>query len=645
MCGIFGFVAREGAPVSPQIMRRLLLDLFQRSEPRGQEASGLVVIADGQANVFKRPLAPNAFMRHPGFRSFLDGNLKRGFSNGEDTLDRPMAAIGHCRLVTNGAEVVHDNNQPVVVDHIVGIHNGIVTNEATLVSRHGNMRRTMDVDSEALFRLLDSYLDEGADLSGAIAKTFDAVEGTASVAFFRDDIEAVSLATNNGSLFFVCADELQATFFASEGYILRSFLDGNAGLIGKHSPVQQIDPGAGCIVPFETASALPFRFDDPVGATGVSRLPAPAVIADRKDFVPNIIRCTSCILPATYPFIEFDEHGVCNYCRNHINKKMPGREALERELEKYRSKDGSPDCLVAFSGGRDSSYGLHLLKTEFGMNPVAFSYDWGMVTGIARRNQARMCGKLGVEHILRAADIPAKRRYIRKNIHAWLKRPHLGMVPLFMAGDKEFYEIARQLKRETGIPLVVFCAGNELERTDFKGGFAGARENQHGQRLFGLSLSNKLTLAGFYLSQYLLNPSYLNESFYDSLRAYVTTFIRRDDFLYLFHYLDWNEDEINKTLIGQYGWETSETSDNTWRIGDGYTAFINYIFQTVAGFTEYDTFRSQQIRYGILGRDEAMKLVAQDSLPQMPELREFAQQVGINLEEVLRQIDGIPKLY
>ena len=645
MCGIFGFVAREGAPVSPQIMRRLLLDLFQRSEPRGQEASGLVVIADGLANVFKRPLAPNAFMRHPGFRSFLDGNLKRGFSNGEDTLDRPMAAIGHCRLVTNGAEVVHDNNQPVVVDHIVGIHNGIVTNEATLVSRHGNMRRTMDVDSEALFRLLDSYLDEGADLSGAIAKTFDAVEGTASVAFFRDDIEAVSLATNNGSLFFVHADELQATFFASEGYILRSFLDGNAGLIGKHSPVLQIDPGAGCIVPFDTAEPQEFNFSDAGLTPLVGRVPAPAVIIDSKEKLPNIERCTRCILPATYPFIEFDAHGVCNYCNDHADKRPEGREALERILDQYRSKDGSPDCLMAFSGGRDSSYGLHLMKTEFGMNPVAFSYDWGMVTGIARRNQARMCGKLGVEHILRAADIPAKRRYIRKNIHAWLKRPHLGMVPLFMAGDKEFFEVARQLKKETGIPLVVFCAGNELERTDFKAGFAGARENQHGNRLFGLSLSNKATLATFYASQYLLNPSYLNESLYDSIRAYFTTFVRRDDFLYLFHYLDWNEDEINKTLIGQYGWETSETSDNTWRIGDGYTAFINYIFQTVAGFTEYDTFRSQQIRYGILGRDEAMKLVAQDSLPQMPELREFAQQVGINLEEVLRQIDGIPKLY
>ena len=95
--------------------------------------------------------------------------------------------------------------------------------------------------------------------------------------------------------------------------------------------------------------------------------------------------------------------------------------------------------IVAFSGGRDSSYGLHYVKNVLGMNPIAFTYDWGMVTDLARRNCARVCGKLGVEHIIRSADITAKRRYVRKNIEAWLKKPELGMVTLFMAGDKEFY--------------------------------------------------------------------------------------------------------------------------------------------------------------------------------------------------------------
>jgi hypothetical protein len=117
------------------------------------------------------------------------------------------------------------------------------------------------------------------------------------------------------------------------------------------------------------------------------------------------------------------------------------------------------------------------------MNPVAFTYDWGLVTDLARRNQARLCGKLGVEHILRSADIPTKRRCVRKNVQAWLKKPELGMVTLFTAGDKQFYKYARELRRETGIKLVIFCTGNMIEDTPYKTGLCGIREKDHGMTL------------------------------------------------------------------------------------------------------------------------------------------------------------------
>ena len=76
-------------------------------------------------------------------------------------------------------------------------------------------------------------------------------------------------------------------------------------------------------------------------------------------------RCVRCILPRTYPFIDFDKNGICNYCRDYVAPNLLWEVALEREFEKHRSSDGSPDCLVAFSGGRDSSYGLHLLKKQY----------------------------------------------------------------------------------------------------------------------------------------------------------------------------------------------------------------------------------------------------------------------------------------
>jgi hypothetical protein len=219
------------------------------------------------------------------------------------------------------------------------------------------------------------------------------------------------------------------------------------------------------------------------------------------------------------------------------------------------------------------------------------------------------------------------------------------MVPLFMAGDKFFYHYCREMRRETGIPLVIFCAGNPLERTDFKGGFAGIRESQHGQRLFAMSLSNKVGLFAYYASQYLLNPRYFNESFADTMKSFFTTFIEKEDFVYLYHYTEWNEDVIVRTLEQEYGWEKAEGRSTTWRIGDGYTAFINYIYYTVAGFSEYDTFRSNQVRQGLLTRDEALRLSTEDNRQNIDELTDFARHTGFNLEEALTRINSIEKLY
>jgi len=646
MCGIFGFVVPAGQAFDVAVLRRAVASLFRLSEPRGQEASGLVIASGGATSVFKRPLKPSIMLRSAPFRRFLDDEIARlPISDGR--AQDAIAVFGHCRLVTNGAEIVAENNQPIVADHTVGIHNGIVTNDGRLRGQHANIQMTLDSDSEVIFRLIDRYVAEsGGDLRSAIGRVFSEIEGAASVAFLHDGADAMALATNTGSLYYAGGGSLRA--FASERYILSEFVSGEPAFRDLAARVEHLAPGKGCLIRLADGELQPFDLE--VQASGDFKRQAPAVIRtitvhDDKSAIERLRRCTKCILPETYPFIDFDQDGVCNYCRHHEKPKLSGRAALEAELAKHRRSDGSPDCIVAFSGGRDSSYGLHLLKTEYGMNPIAYSYDWGMVTGIARRNQARMTGQLAVEHILRAADIPAKRRYIRKNIHAWLKHPHLGMVPLFMAGDKFFYRIGRELRRETGIPLVIFCAGNPLERTDFKGGFAGIRESMHGQRLFAFSLANKLQIAGFYAGQYLRNPAYLNESLKDSVESFFTTFVGKDDFLYLFHYIEWDEAEINRTLIGEYGWETAEHTENTWRIGDGYTSFINYIYRSIAGFSEFDTYRSQQVRAGLISRDEAMRLATTDNQPHIPTLREFAGQIGINLEEVLARIEGIPKLY
>src|SRR5690606_21262513 len=123
---------------------------------------------------------------------------------------------------------------------------------------------------------------------------------------------------------------------------------------------------------------------------------------------PDFRRCTRCILPETMPFITFDENGVCNYCHHYKSRNHPRpKEELFELIKPYRREHGD-EVLVPFSGGRDSSYGLHLIVHELGLRPITYTYDWGMVTDLGRRNVSRMSAKLGVENIIVAADIDRK---------------------------------------------------------------------------------------------------------------------------------------------------------------------------------------------------------------------------------------------
>jgi hypothetical protein len=277
------------------------------------------------------------------------------------------------------------------------------------------------------------------------------------------------------------------------------------------------------------------------------------------------------------------------------------------------------------------------------MNPIAYTYDWGMVTDLARRNQARICGKLGIEHIIISADIKTKRKNIQRNVRAWLKKPDLGMIPLFMAGDKQYFYYANKLRKQMGIKLVFLC-GNRLEKTGFKSLFSGISEEE-GRRTYDISLFKKIKLANYYAKQFLLNPSYLNRSILDTLFAYYSAYILSHDFAWLFQYINWDEKEIMSTLINEYDWEVASDSDVTWRIGDGTAAFYNYIYYTVAGFTENDTFRSNQIREDMITREEALELVKVENKPRYDSIQEYSHQIGFDCEEALYIINSIPKLY
>ncbi|WP_240231788.1 hypothetical protein [Devosia lacusdianchii] len=669
MCGIFGILLKPGAQVTSADARQWLEDLYKLSESRGKESAGLHISApaNGTAMTLKGALPATEFIRTAQFHTGYTEAAGPAFAANSNT-GAPLALVAHSRLVTNGAAERPENNQPVRYGDVTMVHNGIIVNVDNLWSTHADLQRTAEVDTQVMAALIASRVQAGATATQATQAAFQEISGAASIAWTAQCSNLVVIATNTGDIYYAIDSERGTLTFASERYILKTALHER----GSAAVIEWLTAGSGLEIDLETLSAGRFDLHEvgidmrnvgrivPAEGAGyreihIGELARPAAapqLADEKLIrydearIGQLKRCSKCILPETFPFIAFDEQGVCNYCHGY-KTKYKGLDAHKTKanfiasLEKYRRNDGNPSVIVPFSGGRDSSFGLHLIKKEFNLNPITFTYDWGMVTDLARRNIARICGQLGVQNILVSADIRAKRANIRKNVSAWLKQPDLGMVPLFMAGDKHFFAVLNQLKRQTGVSLNIWSA-NPLENTDFKSGFCGVAPDFGKSRLDYLSSTRKAMLAMYYASRFTTNPRYINSSLADTFGAFLSYYFEpRGDFYNLFDGVAWNEQEVDGVLLDEYDWELSPDSPSTWRIGDGTAPFYNYIYMTAKGFTEFDTFRSNQIREGMITREEALQRVLVENRPRVPSLKWYLETVGLDFNSTITKVNSL----
>ncbi len=676
MCGIFGLIIKPRTQFSTKKIGEVIRRIALLSESRGKDSSGIAFRnEDEQAiHVIKGDIPIRELLRSKDFKDQLRNSLleyKKGAG---------FSAFGHARLVTNGSQLKEENNQPVLKGGMLIIHNGIIVNADELWEQNTDLQRNYLIDTEIIPALIRKELNCENDLVSSCNNAFVQLKGTYSVAVMFEELDQFVLATNNGSMYYLSVDK-SLIVFASEQYILEELkreekfntelnaieitpIQANEGIIIdlktfnlRHFVTQQTESLKPRIVRSQPFQIHKHLLENKNSKQEVIINPAIYINSSKESHLYNLLeynidsikhlrRCKKCLLPETFPFIEFNIDGVCNYCLNYKQKNQINSLDVLKELVKpFRSNNKRHDCIVPFSGGRDSSFSLHIIKNELKLNPISYTYDWGMVTDLARRNIARVCGKLGVENIIVSADIRKKRHYIKLNIEAWLRNPDLGMIPLFMSGDKSFHYYLVQLQKQTGISLNIW-GENFLEKTDFKVGFAGIPPEFSKERIYSLSKKNSMKMGLFLAKSVLNNPYYLNSSLFDNLKAqYSRSFLKKTDYFNLYDYYVWDEDEINNTITSEYDWEHAIDTDSTWRIGDGTSAFYNYIYYNVAGFSEFDTFRSNQIREGMIDRPSALELIEKENQPRYETLRWYLDIIGVDFNEAIGRINSIPKLY
>lgn len=112
-------------------------------------------------------------------------------------------------------------------------------------------------------------------------------------------------------------------------------------------------------------------------------------------------RCSKCGLPETHETISFDRDGVCNICRQQDVKNesidwQANKKTLDNLVEEYRGKYDY-DCLVPFSGGKDSTWTLYYLVKEYGLKPLVVRFDHGFMRPNLEENVKKTMRTLGVD--------------------------------------------------------------------------------------------------------------------------------------------------------------------------------------------------------------------------------------------------------
>lgn len=155
-----------------------------------------------------------------------------------------------------------------------------------------------------------------------------------------------------------------------------------------------------------------------------------------------MIKCARCKLPETYETIEFDADGICNICRQSEFKKdeidWASRHSLLVDLvEEHRGKHAY-DCLIPFSGGKDSSFTLWYAVRKLGLKPLVVQFNHGFMRPNLLKNNEKTFKELGVDVLSftpnwKIVKLLMKESFLRKGDFCWHCHTGIFSYPMHVA--------------------------------------------------------------------------------------------------------------------------------------------------------------------------------------------------------------------
>ncbi|MBM3732153.1 MAG: N-acetyl sugar amidotransferase [Acidimicrobiia bacterium] len=359
-------------------------------------------------------------------------------------------------------------------------------------------------------------------------------------------------------------------------------------------------PASPDLAPFKAeAGSLPARY----GLPGEVRFCRSCVISNQR---PNSTAELAHTAASAKQTINLDAEGVCDACRAAEEKRRIDWAAREQELvalcDRFRRGDGRYDCIVPGSGGKDSFYAAHVLKTKYEMHPLTVTWAPHIHTEWGWRNFQRWI-HAGFDNVLLTPNGRAHRLLTRLSTEV-LFHPFQP----FIVGQKN---IAPKMSIQHDIPLV-FYGENEAE---YGNPVADNAKPVRDWSYFTAADQSKVYLGGVAVADLKARFGLDASDLQPYLPADPAAMKRvGTEVHYLGYYLKWHPQSCYYYSVEHGGFEASpERTPGTYskynsiddRIDDlhYYTTFIKFGI----GRASYDA--AQEIRSGDITRDEGVALV------------------------------------
>jgi len=345
----------------------------------------------------------------------------------------------------------------------------------------------------------------------------------------------------------------------------------------------------------------------------------------------NLTRCTKCVLPETHETIMFDDKGVCNVCRGQEFKQgkmdwKANKVELDRLIETYRGKHDY-DCLVPFSGGKDSTWTLYYLVKEYGIKPLVVRFDHGFLRPNVEENTKRVLRKLGCDFHHFTPNWNVVRRlmlqsFLDKGDFCWHCHTGISSYPMWTAIR---YNVPLIFWGEPSSEYTAYYSYDQMEEVDEK------RFNRTGANL-GIAAPDMNVRLGGAVDERDLKPFT-----YPPLKE-----LRRIGYrsVCLGSYMPWDVKTQSEIIGRELGWKGDEVENVPPQYGyekiecymQGVRDYIKYIKR---GYTRPAHLASIDIRNNRMTREEGMQLVEGYEGKRPPSLDLFLDFIGITEQEFL----------